>query len=133
MKKKLGRLRKKIKNNFKKLLKNLLLSKTFYKIFQYTLFVGLFVVILFSLYFYLHQTIGKSVIVSESEILNRVGKQVVLPKDGLISVTRVQDAQALRSQNDFYKDIEEGNYIIIYKNEIIIYDFMGNKVTGVKQ
>lgn len=126
------RFRKKFKYQSKKIIKNLLLSKTFYKIFKYFAFIAIVAVLLFGLYFYLHQTIGSSVIVSQSEILNRVSKQTVLPTDGLISVTRVQDADTLRAQNDFYRDIKEGDYIIIYKTEIVIYDFMKDKVLSVK-
>ncbi len=122
----------KVKNFGKKVLKNLLLSKIFPKLVKYFIFCIVLVLILMSLYFYLHKTVSESVIVSESEILNKVSKQVILPQDGLVSVKRVQDAITLKNQNEFYKDIKIGDYIIIYKTKIVIYDFMKDKVMGVK-
>lgn len=120
----------KAKNFGKKILKNILLSKTFPKLVKYFIVSLVVVLVLLSVYLYLQKTISGSVIVSESEILNKVNKQVVLPQDGLMSVKRVQDSATLRIQNDFYKEIKDGDYIISYKNKIIIYDFMKDKVVA---
>jgi hypothetical protein len=49
------------------------------------------------------------------------------------ALVRVQDEETLRKQNTFYKDVREGEYILIYKNLAIIYDLRNNIVVGVKR
>lgn len=77
-------------------------------------------------------TMAKYIVMSESEILRRVGTHTALPTTPPTSIVRVKDAEALRAQHMFYKDVKEGDYIIIYNNRVIIYDLRADAVIGEK-
>ena len=81
--------------------------------------------------------IGKSfaneVVISKSEIVSRVSKLTSLPMGEPSDIVRVQDPEDLKKQNAFYKDIEEGDYILIYPTLAVIYNLRSNQVVAVKQ
>lgn len=77
-------------------------------------------------------TLAKTVVVSEGEIIRRVSLHTALPQEAPTSIVRVKDAETLRTQHIFYKDIKEGDYIIIYTNRVIIYDLRTDTVLGEK-
>ena len=99
--------------------------------------VGISLILVFGLLFFfgkdmISSTLSKTIVVSESEILRRVGTHVSIPEGPPVSIVRVKDAEALRAQHMFYKDIKEGDYIIIYPNRVIIYDLRADIVVGEK-
>ncbi len=77
-------------------------------------------------------TLAKTVVVSESEILRRVATHTEIPKEAPTSIVRVKDAETLRTQHMFYKDIKEGDYIIVYPTRVIIYDLRDDTLIGEK-
>ena len=121
-------IKKKIKLESKKLLKKVLLSKIFHKGFRIVVIAIIVSLSLYGVYAMFNKDLTDNVIVSESEIINRVSKHISLPKDKPISVTRVDDADTLRKQNDFYKDVKIGEYVLIYEKTIIIYDLMNDAI-----
>ena len=126
------RIKKKIKLGGKKLLKKVLLSKVFHKGFRYSVIAIIVVLSLYGIYAIFNKDLTNNVIVSESEIINRVSKHISLPNDKPISVIRVDDADTLRKQNDFYKDVKTGEYVLIYEKTIIIYDLMNDSIVARK-
>lgn len=77
-------------------------------------------------------TVSKTVVVSESEIIKRVAKFTSIPNEKPISIVRVEDAESLKEQHLFYKDVKEGDYVIVYEDRVIIYDLRGDRVVAQK-
>jgi hypothetical protein len=88
---------------------------------------------LYGSYIYIGKTFANEVIVSQSEIIARVAKLTSLPQEDPYEIVRVQDQDDLRKQNPFYKDVKEGDYIIMYKNAAIIYDLRNNAIVAMKR
>ena len=126
------RIKKKIKLQSKKLLKKVLLSKVFHRGFRLTVIAIIATTALYGAYALLNKDLADNVIVSESEIINRVSKHILLPKTSPISVIRVDDADLLRKQNDFYKDVKAGEYVLVYEKTIVIYDLMNDAIIAKK-
>ena len=70
--------------------------------------------------------------ISDTVILSRIGKLITLPESPLLSLKRVEDAESLRSQNEFYHPVQEGNYIAVYDTMLIIYDVVNDRIVAVK-
>ncbi len=77
--------------------------------------------------------INSEVVVSEQEIISRVKKHLEIPSDNPQSVVRVEDASTLKSQNEFFKDVKEGDYVILYENMAIIYDLKKDQVEAFRR
>jgi hypothetical protein len=77
-------------------------------------------------------TLANTIVVSESEILRRIRTHTTIPSTQPTSIVRVKDAEVLRAQHMFYKDIKEGDYIIMYPDRVIIYDLRADTVIGEK-
>ena len=122
--KSLKALHKNIKLKSKKFLKSSLSSKSF------NLGVKVFALacVLFGMSYFIYGEFVNNVVVSQSEIIRRVSKHVNLPETDPLSVVRVDNAESLRSQNNFYKDINEGDYILAYRNIVVVYDLRNDKV-----
>ena len=45
---------------------------------------------------------------------------------------RVSNAKVLASQNELYKDIKNGDYIIVFKSMILVYDFDSSFIKDIK-
>lgn len=59
---------------------------------------------------------------SNSDVLSRLGSHIILPKDDPKKIIRISNIDTLREQNNFYKGLEEGDFIIIYTKKAYIYD-----------
>lgn len=118
-------LRKKTKSAGKKFSSLTSLSNVFNKTTGKVL-VGVAVVL--SLGYFAYGKFSNSVVVSQSEIVRRVSKHVELPKTDPLSVVRVDNAENLRNQNNFYKNVNEGDYILAYRNIVVVYDLRNDKV-----
>jgi hypothetical protein len=77
--------------------------------------------------------VNAGVSVSQKEIVLKVSKHIDLPNEEPQEVVRVQDAQSLQAQNDFYKDVKEGDYILMYKNMAVIYDLRNDVVVAFRR
>ena len=60
--------------------------------------------------------------IENADVLDRVRSHIMLPKVSPNKIIRINNIEALRAQNAFYKDIEEGDFIIIYPKKAYIYD-----------
>jgi len=114
-------------------LKSMLLSPVFHSIFKISMTACVVTGMLYGSYLYINKTFANEVVVSQSEIVARVGKLTLLPGEAPYEIVRVQDEEDLRKQNDFYKDVKEGDYIMMYKKVAIIYDLRNNTIVAIKR
>jgi len=121
------------KNRCKKILQKILLSNYFRVVVKASIFVIIFSSVLYIAYGMINKKVSENVIVSKSEIIQMVSKKVSLPKEEPKVVVRVSDADALKNQNPFFKDIKSGNYVLVYENLAIIYDLRNDRVVGIKE
>ena len=124
---------KKIKRHTKQGIKSLLLSTTFYSTCKVMSVAVVSFGLLYASYFFISKSFANEVIVSQSEIVARVAKHTALPNENPYEVVRVQDEEDLRKQNPFYKDVKEGNYIIVFKDLVIIYDLRNDAIIGIRR
>ena len=117
----------------KQAVKSLLLSPTFHSSVKVATILAVSSGLLYASYFFISKTFANEVVVSQSEIVARVGKLTSLPQEAPYEIVRVQDEEDLRKQNPFYKDIKEGDYILMYKDLAVIYDLRANSIVAVKQ
>lgn len=123
---------KKFKRYTKQAVKSLLLSPTFHSSFKIMTALIVSSGLIYASYFFISKTFANEVVVSQSEIVSRVGKLTPLPQEAPYEIVRVQDEEDLRKQNPFYKDIKEGDYIVMYKDLAVIYDLRANSIVAVK-
>jgi len=123
---------KKYKRYAKQGVKSLLLSPTFHVSFKIVTGLLISSSLLYGSYLYIGKTFANEVVISQSEIVSRVAKLTALPVEAPYEIVRVQDSETLRKQNSFYSDVEEGDYILMYKDVAVIYDLRANKVVAVK-
>lgn len=124
---------KKLKRYAKLGARSLLLSPVFHSTFKIVAVAMIVLSMLYGSYSYISKTFANEVIVSQSEIVARVGKLTALPGESPYEIVRVQDENDLRKQNPFYKDVKEGDYILMYKNLAVIYDLRNNVIVAIKR
>lgn len=124
---------KKMKRYTKQGVKSMLLSSWFHSTCKIVSVAVIVIGTLYSSYLYIGKTFANEVVVSQSEIVSRVGKLTQLPQEVPDEIVRVQDPEDLKKQNPFYRDIEEGDYILMYKSVAVIYNLRDNRIVGVKR
>jgi hypothetical protein len=124
---------KKLKRYAKQGARAMLLSPVFHSTFKIVATTVIATSMLYASYLYIGKTFANEVVVSQSEIVARVGKLTSLPNEDPYEIVRVQDEEDLRKQNPFYKDVREGQYILVYKNLAVIYDLRNNTIVGIKR
>lgn len=124
---------KKVKRFAKKGMRSMLLSPVFHSTFKIVGTSAIAIVMLYGSYLYIGKTFANEVVVSQSEIVARVGKLTSLPQESPYEIVRVQDDEDLRKQNPFYKDVKEGDYILMYNNLAVIYDLRNNIIVAIKR
>lgn len=124
---------RKMKRYGKQTLRSMLLSHTFHTTFK----IAVGVIISSGLFYGSYLVIGKSfaneIVISKSEIVARVSKLTTLPEEEPYDIVRVQDPENLMKQNEFYKDIQEGDYILMYSNMAVIYNLRSNQIVAIKR
>ena len=117
----------------KQTVRDILLSKLFHTTFKF--FIGLLIsgVAVYGAYTYFGSSIENDVIVSKSEIVARVAKLTDTQNATPDAVVRVQDAETLKKQNEFYMDVKEGDYIVMYPKLAVIYDLRNNSIVAIKK
>lgn len=125
-------LSKSVKNYGKKSLRAILLSHTFHTAVRVMIITALISAPFYGAYAYIGKTVANEVVVSKSQILERVAIHINLPVGNPEAVVRVQDAESLKHQNSFYDQVKSGDYIIMYKSEAIIYDLLNDKILATK-
>ena len=124
---------RKLKRYAKQGLKSILLSPLFHSSFRVVTAILISSSLLYGSYLFIGRTFANEIIVSQSEIVARVSKLTTLPSEAPYEIVRVQDEEDLRKQNPFYKDVKEGNYILMYKNLAVIYDLRNNAIVAIKR
>jgi hypothetical protein len=128
----LGKATSRLKKFSKRVTKSVLLSSPF----QYSVkALGVGVIVASSLYGVYHfagKTFANEVVISKSEIVSRVAKLTPVPEEPPYDVVRVEDGVNLQRQNSFYKDVKEGDYILIYKDMAIVYDLRSNAIMAMR-
>lgn len=127
-----SRVTKSVKNYGKKSLRAVLLSHTFHSGFKIVMVAMLVVVPFYGAYAYIGKTVANEIVISKSQILDRVAKHITLPEGNPLAVVRVQDADSLKKQNPFYSQVKSGDYIIMYKTLAIIYDLRNDSILATK-
>ena len=129
----LSRIAHNTKRYGKQTLRDLLLSKTFGNSFK--ILIGCMIAgsALYGSYAFIGNTFANDVIVSKSEILSMVAKHTELPSEEPDAVVRVQDAPTLQKQNEFYANVKEGDYIIMYPQLAIVYDLRNDSIVALKR
>ncbi len=121
-----------LKKFSKQMVKSVLLSSSF----QYSvkaLGVGILVVSsVYGVYHFAGRTFANEVVISKSEIVSRVSKLIPVPEEPPYDVVRVEDGVNLQRQNPFYKDVKEGDYILMYKDMAIVYDLRSNAIVAMR-
>lgn len=125
--------------SFKKLLKAVLLGMGKFSLTVRTkkiLWLVVVLAVLFFGYVYAKDAVAQyaleNIVVSEGEIIKRIKTHTSVPEGEPVSIVRVQDAESLRSQHIFYKDVKEGNYIVVYTSKVIIYDLRADRIVAEK-
>jgi hypothetical protein len=129
----LSKIARSTKRYGKQTLRDLLLSKTFNSGFKVLIGVLISGTALYGAYAFIGNTFANDIVVSKSEILARAAKHADLPSGNPDAVVRVQDPETLKKQNDFYANVKEGDYIIMYPNVAIIYDLRNDSVVALKR
>jgi len=65
------------------------------------------------------------------EIVEAVSRHIYIPTDVEPTVANVVDAQALKTQNSFYQDAVNGDYVIITRTRAILWDPVEDKIRDV--
>lgn len=60
-------------------------------------------------------------------VIAQVGKHILLPSDETPIIATVTDAATLRAQQPFYKDVSDGDYLLIYQSQARAILFDPNK------
>lgn len=127
-----SRVTKSVKNYGKKSLRAILLSHTFHSGFRFAVVAMLILIPFYGVYAYIGKTVANEIVISKSQILDRVAKHMILPTGNPEAVVRVQNADILKMQNPFYNQIKAGDYIIMYKSMAIIYDLRNDSILATK-
>lgn len=121
------------KRHSKQAVKTMLLSKLFHSFFKISVTVLIICGALYGTYAYFQTSLLNGVVVSKSEIVDRVSKLTPLPNEDPQDVVRVEDAEILKKQNIFYENVKVGDYIIMYQKVAIIYDLRNNTIVAMKK
>ncbi len=89
-------------------------------------------IILIVLYGLFNSSRTKAESITQETVISQLARTINLPTDGLISIMRVSNAKNLASQDTLYKDIKNGDYIIVYNSMILVYDFDSRFIKDIK-
>lgn len=117
----------------KQTLRAMLLSHTFHTTFKVIVGLGISYAALHGAYLYIGKSFADDVVVSQSEIIARVAKLTEVPLETPEDIVRVQNPDDLRKQNNFYENVKEGDYIVMYPKLAVIYDLRNNSIVAVKK
>lgn len=118
-------------NLYRKNKRRISFSKLLRMSFLFVAFLSITFVVLYGLFLY-NKTNAESV--NQDVVLKELSQIIVLPDEPVVSLVRVSDAKKLANQNSFYQsaNLANGDYIIIYKDIIIIYNFDKNLIKKIK-
>ena len=91
-----------------------------------------FFIIFIVLYGLINSNKSNAESVTQETIISQLSKSIDLSDDELISVMRISDAKTLSNQDNLYKNVKNGDYIIIYKSMILVYDFDSSFIKNIR-
>jgi hypothetical protein len=116
-------------NLYEKNQRRISFSRSF-KIMFLSLVSGLMVVIV--IFGYINSARTKAESITQDNVISQLSKQIVLPNEIPTTFLRVSDAKTLALQDEFYKNVQNGDYIIVYSSMALVYDFSNNRIENVK-
>ncbi|MFO0743979.1 MAG: hypothetical protein U0469_02950 [Candidatus Paceibacterota bacterium] len=116
-------------NLYEKNQRRISLSRSF-KVMFLSIVSGLVVVIV--IFGYINSAKTKAESVTQENVISQLSKQISLPNEAPVTFLRVSDAKNLSLQDEFYKNVQNGDYIIVYSSMALVYDFSNNKIENVK-
>lgn len=116
-------------NLYEKNQRRISFSRSF-KIMFLSLVSGLMVIIV--IFGYINSARTKAESITQDNVISQLSKQIVLPNEIPITFLRVSDAKTLATQDEFYKNVQNGDYIIVYSSMALVYDFSNNRIENVK-
>lgn len=116
-------------NLYEKNQRRISFSRSF-KIMFLSLVSGLMVVIV--IFGYINSARTKAESITQDNVISQLSKQIVLPNEIPVTFLRVSDAKTLALQDEFYKNVQNGDYIIVYNSMALVYDFSNNRIENVK-
>ncbi|MBP6948783.1 MAG: hypothetical protein KBC41_02810 [Candidatus Pacebacteria bacterium] len=122
-----------LKRQSKMVLKNILLSKHFHVLVKLSIAFSLVLVCLYGFYVYVNHATENNVVVSQSEIIDRIKKLTPLPNVQPLAIVRVEDPERLKRQNVFYENVKIGDYVVMYEDTAVIYDLRNNAIVALKK
>lgn len=116
-------------NLYKKNQRRISFSKLFKWAFVSVFFISIVFAVIYGV-FLNNKTSAESI--NQNTILNQLAKNLILPEDEIINIMRVSNAKDLEKQDIFYKNVKNGDYVIIYKSMIILFNFDKSLIKGIK-
>lgn len=65
---------------------------------------------------------------SEKEIANRISAHMIVPREDMSMMIKVKDSDGMRKQSAFYKDVQKGDYVVVYPSLAVIYNQKEDRV-----
>jgi hypothetical protein len=65
---------------------------------------------------------------SEKEIISKISTHMIMPKEEISMMIKVKDSEVLRKESAFYKDVQKGDYLVVYPSLAVIYNQKEDKV-----
>ena len=58
--------------------------------------------------------------ITQDTVISQLSKTINLPENDLVSIMRVSDAKTLSNQDNLYKNVKNGDYIIVFKSMVLV-------------
>ena len=116
-------------NMYEKNQRRISFSRSF-KIMFLSIISGLIVIIV--IFGYINSARTKAESITQEDVIYQLSKEIVLPDEVPTTFLRVSDAKTLTLQDEFYKNVQNGDYIIVYSSLALVYNFSDNKIENVK-
>lgn len=91
--------------------------------------VFIFLILLISIF---KNKFSNSNSITQQSVLVQLKEEINLPDNDPNSFMRISDASSLSSQDIFYKDAKNGEYIIVYDSLALVYDFDDKKIINIR-
>lgn len=65
---------------------------------------------------------------SEKEIVSRIATHMIVPKEDVSMMIKVKDSETMRRESAFYKDVQKGDYVVVYPSLAVIYNQKEDRV-----
>ncbi len=65
---------------------------------------------------------------TEKEIVSRISEHMIVPKEEIVMMIKVKDSDLMRKEGAFYKDVQKGDYVVVYPSLAVIYNQKEDRV-----